>query len=230
MRPVNLMGASKRVAEMIVQAISDLQTEGGGITVFSLVRFGNVLNSSGSVVPIFRRQIAAGGPVTVTHPDVTRFFMTIPEAAQLVIQAGAMAAGGEVFVLDMGEPVSILEFARRMIELSGLTVRDEKNPLGDIQIKIIGLRPGEKLYEELMLGVDPQPISHGRIYQSKEDFLEWAEFQDELVELESALKENDLQTMRLIMSRLVAGYCPPTENVDYLHTQDDLNNPSSRCV
>ena len=117
MRPVNLMGASKRVAEMIVQAISDLQTEGGGITVFSLVRFGNVLNSSGSVVPIFRRQIAAGGPVTVTHPDVTRFFMTIPEAAQLVIQAGAMAAGGEVFVLDMGEPVSILEFARRMIEL-----------------------------------------------------------------------------------------------------------------
>ncbi|MBK8769353.1 MAG: polysaccharide biosynthesis protein [Rhizobiales bacterium] len=163
-RPTSIMGASKRVAEMVVQALA---AEMPG-TIFAMVRFGNVLGSTGSVVPLFREQIAGGGPVNVTHPDVTRFFMLIPEAAQLVIQAAAMAEGGEVFVLDMGESVKIMQLAKSMIELAGLTVKNEENPDGDIEIRITGLKDGEKLYEELQIGTDIQPTHHPRIMRSRE--------------------------------------------------------------
>jgi FlaA1/EpsC-like NDP-sugar epimerase len=166
-RPTNVMGATKRLAEMVLQAMAAEKPK----TRFSMVRFGNVLGSSGSVVPLFRKQIAAGGPVTVTHQDITRYFMTIPEAAQLVIQAGAMAQGGEVFVLDMGEPVKIVDLARRMIELSGLSVRDESNPAGDIEIEVVGLRPAEKLYEELLIGDNPEATSHARIMKARDGYL-----------------------------------------------------------
>jgi FlaA1/EpsC-like NDP-sugar epimerase len=170
-RPTNIMGASKRVAELILQALAsesmvrfgdgtDVAAIARNRTRFCMVRFGNVLGSSGSVVPLFRKQIEAGGPVTLTDPDVTRYFMSIPEAAQLVLQAGAMAEGGEVFVLDMGQPVRIIDLARRMIELSGRRVRDETNPEGDIEITVTGLRPGEKLYEELLIGDNPLPTAH----------------------------------------------------------------------
>ncbi|MFM7801259.1 MAG: UDP-N-acetylglucosamine 4,6-dehydratase family protein, partial [Limnohabitans sp.] len=165
-RPTNIMGASKRLAEMVLQAMAGNTHS----TRFSMVRFGNVLGYSGSVVPRFRQQIRDGGPVSLTHPEITRYFMTIPEAAQLVIQAGAMAKGGDVFVLDMGEPVRIMDLARRMIELSGLRVKDEKYPDGDIEIEISGLRPGEKLYEELLIGDNPKPTSHSRIMKAHEEF------------------------------------------------------------
>ena len=169
-RPTNIMGASKRLAEMILQAIDhDIKRTPGQRTRFSMVRFGNVLGSSGSVVPKFRRQIREGGPITLTHKDISRYFMTIPEAAQLVIQAGAMAEGGDVFVLDMGQPVKIMDLARRMIELSGLIVRDEHEPNGDIEIEIIGLRPGEKLIEELLIGDNPEHTRHPRIMKARED-------------------------------------------------------------
>ncbi len=164
-RPTNIMGATKRFAEQILQAMAADQST----TRFSIVRFGNVLGSSGSVVPLFRNQIRAGGPITITHEDITRYFMTIPEAAQLVIQAGAMAHGGEVFVLDMGEPVRIADLARRMVELSGLTVRDQGCPDGDIEVNVVGLRPGEKLYEELLIGNNPMKTSHQRIYKANEE-------------------------------------------------------------
>ena len=166
-RPTNVMGASKRLAEMVLQAIAS--TNPG--TKFSMVRFGNVLGSSGSVVPKFRQQIRDGGPITLTHPDITRYFMTIPEASQLVIQAGAMAKGGDVFVLDMGQSVKIMDLARRMIELSGLKVKDEQNSDGDIAIEITGLRPGEKLYEELLIGDNPSPTSHPQIMKAQEEFI-----------------------------------------------------------
>lgn len=164
-RPPNIMGATKRVAEMILQVMAQEDSS----TCFSMVRFGNVLGSSGSVVPLFRKQIADGGPLTVTHEQVTRFFMTIPEAAQLVIQAGAMAEGGDVFVLDMGEPVRIFDLARRMIELSGLTIKSPENPKGDIEIRFNGLRPGEKLYEELLIGNDPKATAHPRIMKARDE-------------------------------------------------------------
>ena len=227
-RPTNLMGASKRLAEMVLQALHRHceASEGGrgnppaNSPTFTMVRFGNVLNSSGSVVPIFRRQITEGGPITVTHADVTRYFMTIPEAAQLVIQAGAMAGGGEVFVLDMGEPVKIMELARRMIELSGLSVRNEANPSGDIEIEITGLRPGEKLYEELLIGNDPQPTAHARIKKASEEFVPWEELQAALAELKEALGRNDIPAVREIIARLVAGYTPHGEIVDWLYLQE----------
>jgi FlaA1/EpsC-like NDP-sugar epimerase len=168
-RPTNIMGATKRVAEQILQALA---AEDGN-TRFSMVRFGNVLGSSGSVVPLFRRQIKAGGPITITHEDITRYFMTIPEAAQLVIQAGAMAVGGEVFVLDMGDPVKIVDLAERMIELSGLSLRNEANPDGDIEIVVVGLRPGEKLYEELLIGDNPEATIHLRIMKARDGHLGW---------------------------------------------------------
>jgi FlaA1/EpsC-like NDP-sugar epimerase len=166
-RPTNVMGATKRLAEMVLQGYAQTETR----TRFSMVRFGNVLGSSGSVVPLFRDQIAGGGPITITHSEVTRYFMTIPEAAQLVIQASAMASGGEVFVLDMGDPVRIYDLAVTMIELSGLKLRDSTHPEGDIEIKVIGLRPGEKLYEELLIGENPIPTMHERIMQAREGFL-----------------------------------------------------------
>ncbi|WP_165853491.1 polysaccharide biosynthesis protein [Aurantiacibacter aquimixticola] len=178
-RPTNVMGASKRVAEQVVQAAAH-RSRG---TRFSMVRFGNVLGSSGSVVPLFDKQIRAGGPITVTHQDVTRYFMTIPEAANLVIQAGGMAKGGEVFVLDMGKPVRIADLARTMIQLSGLTVRSEKNPDGDIEIREVGLRPGEKLYEELLIGNAPSKTRHSRIMMASEHFLAWDEMRPLLEDL-----------------------------------------------
>ena len=178
-RPTNVMGASKRAAEQILQSFAS-QSE---TTRFSMVRFGNVLGSSGSVVPLFRKQIEEGGPITLTHRDITRYFMTIPEAAGLVIQAAGMAEGGEVFVLDMGSPVKIGDLAQTMIQLSGLTMRDENNPEGDIAIEEIGLRPGEKLYEELLIGNSPETTQHPRIMMAHESCAEWPFIEDRLAQL-----------------------------------------------
>jgi FlaA1/EpsC-like NDP-sugar epimerase len=214
-RPTNIMGASKRLAEMVLQALA----AENGKTKFTMVRFGNVLGSSGSVVPKFRQQIRNGGPITLTHPDITRYFMTIPEAAQLVIQAGAMAKGGDVFVLDMGQPVRILDLARRMVELSGLSLRDETNPEGDIEIDITGLRPGEKLYEELLIGDDPQSTSHPRIMKAHEDFLPQAQLQSQLAQLRSAMDSNDVGRIRQLLQDLVSGYQPSGEIVDWVFLQ-----------
>jgi FlaA1/EpsC-like NDP-sugar epimerase len=214
-RPTNVMGASKRLAEMVLQALTANANANG--TKFSMVRFGNVLDSSGSVVPKFRQQIRDGLQVTLTHPEVTRYFMTIPEAAQLVIQAGAMAKGGDVFVLDMGEPIKIIDLARRMIELSGLTVRDEQNPDGDIEIEITGLRPGEKLYEELLIGDNPRPTMHPRIMKAQEDFIPWSELEEKLQALDLALNINDVGVIRLMMLDLVTGYVPSDEIVDWVY-------------
>ncbi|GGB01863.1 nucleotide sugar epimerase/dehydratase WbpM [Brucella endophytica] len=207
-RPTNVMGASKRLAEMVLQALAAEQPAGRGLTNFCMVRFGNVLGSSGSVVPLFRQQIRDGGPITLTHPEVTRYFMTIPEAAQLVIQAGAMAEGGDVFLLDMGEPIRIADLARRMVELSGLTVRDEANPDGDIELAITGLRPGEKLYEELLIGNNPKPTEHPRIIKAKEDFLRWPELSQRLKLLDASLDRNDMATVRSTLADLVSGFTP----------------------
>lgn len=215
-RPTNVMGASKRVAEQVLQALADCsQPEAPawtGLTGpcpngtrFVMVRFGNVLGSSGSVVPLFRKQIASGGPVTVTHPEVTRYFMTIPEAAQLVVQAGALSAGGEVFVLDMGEPVRIIDLARRMIRLSGLSVRDSQNPEGDIGIVVSGLRPGEKLYEELLIGDNPQSTPHPRIVRAREDFLAWQQLHKEIESLQAAVESENDKAVREHLERLVPG-------------------------
>ena len=173
-RPTNVMGASKRLAELVLQALAQRQQK----TVFSMVRFGNVLGSSGSVVPLFRDQIRDGGPVTVTHPDIIRYFMTIPEASQLVLQAGSIGLGGEVFVLDMGEPVKIADLARKMIHLMGLEERTENNPAGDVEVTFTGLRPGEKLYEELLIGDDPQGTSHPRIMMAREVSLNWEQVEE----------------------------------------------------
>ncbi len=220
-RPTNVMGASKRLAEMALQALAATQGGTQNGTKFSMVRFGNVLGSSGSVVPKFRQQIRDGGPITLTHPEVTRFFMTIPEAAQLVIQAGAMARGGDVFVLDMGQPVRIIDLARRMVELSGLTVKDEQNPEGDIEIAVTGLRPGEKLYEELLIGDNPKSTVHPRIMRADEEFIPWAEFEAKLTALEMALNVNDAGVIRLMMQKLVAGYIPSDDIVDWVYMEQE---------
>lgn len=203
-RPTNVMGASKRLCEMILQAMADEQ--GAGSTCFSMVRFGNVLDSSGSVVPLFRQQIREGGPVTVTHPEITRYFMTISEAVQLVIQAGAMARGGEVFLLDMGDSVRIQDLARRMIELAGLTVRDEYNREGDIPIEFTGLRPGEKLYEELLIGDNPQPTAHPRIFKAHEEFIFSPELEEILGQLANVLNMNDTERLLLLLRGIIKGY------------------------
>jgi FlaA1/EpsC-like NDP-sugar epimerase len=223
-RPTNAMGASKRLAEMALQALAANQAGTSGGTRFSMVRFGNVLGSSGSVVPKFRQQIRDGGPITVTHPDVTRYFMTIPEAAQLVIQAGAMAKGGDVFVLDMGQPVKIMDLARRMVELSGLSVKDEEHPEGDIEIAVTGLRPGEKLYEELLIGDNPKPTVHPRIMKAHEEFIPWAEFEARLNSLEIALNVNDVGVIRLMMQQLVAGYIPSDDIVDWVYLEQEAES------
>lgn len=207
-RPTNVMGASKRIAELVMQAAA--QRHGAG-TVFSMVRFGNVLGSSGSVVPLFRRQIRNGGPITVTHPDIIRYFMLIPEAAQLVIQAGAMAKGGEVFVLDMGEPVRIADLARSMIRLSGLTERNDENPSGDIEIKAIGLRPGEKLFEELLIGDDVQPSTHPRIMSALERHIEPVLLDKMLQALAQACDADDGEAMLRQLRNLVPEYRPADE-------------------
>jgi len=215
-RPTNIMGASKRLSEIVLQAFADTDTK----TNFSIVRFGNVLDSSGSVVPKFRQQIRGGGPITLTHLDITRYFMTIAEASQLVIQAGAMARGGDVFVLDMGEPVKIYDLAQKMIELSGLTLRNEQNPDGDIEIEVIGLRPGEKLYEELLIGDNPKLTTHPRVMRAQDDFLPWTRLENDLKKLEMLLNVNDVGAIRIMLERLVSGYTPSTNIVDWIYTEE----------
>ena len=204
-RPTNIMGASKRLAELVCQGFSNQHPN----TKISMVRFGNVLGSSGSVVPLFTKQIAKGGPITVTHPEVTRYFMTIPEAANLVIQAGAMAKGGEVFVLDMGKPVKIVDLARRMIHLSGYEVKDENNPSGDIEIVFSGLRPGEKLYEELIIGDDNiEATQHSLIMQAREHSFELTDIESTLSELASRAQYHDVDWLKQQFSYYVEGYTP----------------------
>jgi FlaA1/EpsC-like NDP-sugar epimerase len=230
-RPTNVMGASKRLAELVLQALAGVKalraTDGAPAmrrvadmmstqtrmvypnrTTFSMVRFGNVLGSSGSVVPLFREQIAHGGPITLTDAKVTRYFMTIPEAVHLVLQAGAMAKGGEVFVLDMGQPVRIFDLARRMVELSGLTLRNASNPSGDIEIKVTGLRPGEKLYEELLIGDDPQRTAHPRIMMAHEKMVPWDELLPKLTELSRAANSQNIADIRDVLLELVDGFTP----------------------
>lgn len=204
-RPTNVMGASKRLAELSLQALA---AEPGMKTRFCMVRFGNVLGSSGSVVPLFRAQIAKGGPVTVTHPEVTRYFMTIPEASQLVIQAGAMGAGGDVFVLDMGESVKIVDLARKMIRLSGMTVREAGSPDGDIEIAFSGLRPGEKLYEELLIGSNVSGTSHPRIMRAMESHLPLAEYEALMATLRDMARSYDVLGLKTLLARVVEGYVP----------------------
>ena len=205
-RPTSIMGASKRVCEQILQA----KAKFGSKTKFSMVRFGNVLGSSGSVVPRFKEQIKKGGPVTLTHKDIVRYFMTIPEAAQLVIQAGSMAEGGEVFVLDMGKPVKIYDLACTLIKLSGLTVRDDSNPEGDIAIEEIGLRPGEKLFEELLIGENPMPTKHKRVMRAMEGHVEWNELSKALETLEGYIHLGDRKRAIALLLQLVPEYLPET--------------------
>ncbi len=232
-RPTNIMGATKRLAEMVLQALNETKHSADSRTFsvsnsakstrtcFSMVRFGNVLGSSGSVVPLFREQIKNGGPITLTHPDITRYFMTIPEAAQLVIQAGAMGTGGDVFVLDMGEPVRIYDLAVRIVELSGLALRDERNPHGDIEIRVTGLRPGEKLYEELLIGNNPSPTQNPRILKAQEKFVPWEQLQGQLHSLNLALSVNDVPLIKSFLQKLVTGYQPSDEVVDWVHLEQE---------
>ena len=224
-RPTNIMGATKRLAEMVLQAKAASQVlkfgEMPSKTRFSMVRFGNVLGSSGSVVPLFRKQIAEGGPITLTDERMTRYFMTIPEAAQLVIQASAMATGGDVFVLDMGQSVKILDLAKRMVELSGLTVLDSNNPTGDVEIQVTGLRPGEKLYEELLIGDNPLPTSHPRIMKAHEEFLPWDELESKLNILNGALESNNVPVIRTLLKELVPGYQPEAKVVDWVWMENE---------
>lgn len=215
-RPTNVMGASKRLAELVLQALAEAKPS----LCLSMVRFGNVLGSSGSVVPLFRQQIARGGPVTVTDPEITRYFMTVSEAAQLVIQAGAMATGGDVFVLDMGRPVRILDLARRMIRLSGLKPRDESEPNGDIEIEFTGLRPGEKLYEELLIGANPTMTAHPRIMMANENSLPIETVKEGLRRLSEAIEHQNPLMVRQILSGLVAEYEPAADVVDHLASAD----------
>jgi len=212
-RPSSIMGATKRVAELVLQGLS---LEKGHSTRFSMVRFGNVLGSSGSVIPLFREQIARGGPVTVTDSRIIRYFMTITEAAQLVIQAGAMGQGGEVFVLDMGEPIRVLDLAQQMIHLSGLEVKDERNPEGEIEISFTGMRPGEKLYEELLIGNHISKTAHCRIMRDESEVVFWEDLKHKLKELKSSLEQNDMLAMRNILQQSVSGYAPQCEVNDIL--------------
>ena len=204
-RPTNIMGATKRLAELVVQ---DCDTRSKN-TKFSMVRFGNVLGSSGSVIPLFRDQIAKGGPVTLTHDDVTRYFMAISEAAYLVVVAGSFAQGGEVFVLDMGEPVKIKDLAHRMIKKSGFTVRDDNNPNGDIEILTTGLRPGEKLYEELLIDAETLNTPHPKIMRAKENSLTSAKIKRLIQEINAAISKNDNEDARRIIVNWVEGYQTP---------------------
>lgn len=228
-RPTNVMGSTKRFAELILQALSkepnpvffgdptSLPKENN--TRFTMVRFGNVLGSSGSVIPLFHKQIKAGGPITVTHPKITRYFMTIPEAAQLVIQAGSMGQGGDVFVLDMGEPVSIATLAEKMVHLSGLSLKSQRNPYGDIAIEFTGLRPGEKLYEELLIGDNVSATPHPMIMMASEDYLAWSVLSDHLAVLIKALVDEDFSRVRQLLREVVSGYSPEGEIVDWVHQQ-----------
>ncbi|MDF3162385.1 nucleoside-diphosphate sugar epimerase/dehydratase [Pseudomonas proteolytica] len=231
-RPTNVMGSTKRLAELTLQALSRelapvLFGDNANIsrvnkTRFTMVRFGNVLGSSGSVIPLFHKQIKSGGPLTVTHPKITRYFMTIPEAAQLVIQAGSMGQGGDVFVLDMGEPVKIVELAEKMIHLSGLSVRSDKNPHGDIAIEFSGLRPGEKLYEELLIGDNVVATQHPMIMSANEDHLPWDVLKDKLTQLLAAVEADDYNRVRQLLRDTVSGYAPDGEIVDWIYQQRRL--------
>ena len=217
-RPTNFMGATKRLGEICLQALFANESE-HEITKFSIVRFGNVLDSSGSVIPKFRKQIKEKAPITLTHPEITRFFMTIKEAAELVIQAGAMASGGDVFVLDMGKPVKIYDLAKKMIQLSGQELKDDNNPYGDIEILITGLRPGEKLYEELLIGNNPLPTIHPKIFKAQEDFISWDVLEREIDLLEKFIIEDDLGKIIEMMRKLVSGYMPPNKIVDFFYNK-----------
>lgn len=225
-RPTNVMGASKRLAEMYLQALAENVSNQG--TRFSMVRFGNVLDSSGSVVPLFRDQIARGGPVTVTHPEVSRYFMTIPEASQLVIQAGAMARGGEVFMLDMGEPVKILDLARRMIDLAGLSIRNTQNPDGDIEIQFINLRPGEKLFEELLISDTPQKTSHPKIKRATEGYLPFNRLSGALDKLSDIMKIKDQEKLREFLMKLVDEHLPEQVHANGKSTEE--KNVSAKAL
>ena len=226
-RPTNVMGSTKRLAEMVLQALSkesapSLFDDSEALhrvnkTRFTMVRFGNVLGSSGSVIPRFHEQIKRGGPVTVTHPNITRYFMTIPEAAQLVIQAGSMGQGGDVFVLDMGKPVKIVELAEKMIHFSGCTVRSEQDPHGDIAIEFTGLRPGEKLYEELLIGDNVSPTDHPMIMRANEEHLSWDTFKSVMAELLNAVEQDDYERVRQLLRETVSGYTPEGEIADWIH-------------
>ena len=214
-RPTNIMGATKRFSEMILQALSKKYNDKA--TNFSMVRFGNVLDSSGSVIPLFNKQIKEGGPVTVTDPAIIRYFMTIPEAAQLVIQAGAMSKGGDVFVLDMGEPVKILYLAKKMIHLSGLNIKDSNNPNGDIEILFTGLRPGEKLYEELLIGDSVLETEHQLILRSNEEMLPWSDLKLILNKLKTSVDKQNLEGARQALIEAVPGYKPQGDINDLMY-------------
>ena len=213
-RPTNIMGATKRFAELILQSMAAKSS-----TKMSMVRFGNVIGSSGSAVPLFQKQIKDGGPVTVTHPDVIRYFMSIPEAAELVLQAGAMGDKGDVFVLDMGQPVKIVELAKRLINLSGMELIDEANPNGDIEIKFTGLKPGEKLFEELLIGDNVSNTEHKRILKAQEDFLSERDLENFLNLLETAQQEGDVIHLKKILQNAISGFLPDEEVVDVVYLQ-----------
>ena len=217
-RPTNVMGATKRLGEICLQSLFANKKD-SQVTKFSMVRFGNVLDSSGSVIPKFRKQINERMPLTLTHPEITRFFMTIKEAAELVIQAGAMADGGDVFVLDMGEPIKIYDLAKKMITLSGLKLKDQDNPNGDIEILITGLRPGEKLFEELLIEDNSLPTSHPKIFKAQDKFIKWSILEKEIKNLEESIVSNNLKEIINILDKLVVGYHPPKEIVDYVFNE-----------
>ncbi|MBY5937628.1 polysaccharide biosynthesis protein [Marinobacter hydrocarbonoclasticus] len=222
-RPTNVMGATKRMAELVLQGLAQRQNE----TVFSMVRFGNVLGSSGSVVPLFRDQIRDGGPVTVTHPDIIRYFMTIPEASQLVLQAGSMGEGGEVFVLDMGEPVKIADLARKMIHLMGLRERSSEHPNGDIEIIYTGLRPGEKLYEELLIGDNPQGTAHPRIMMAREASMTWPKVEDLMGRLAQASQSFDCGSVIALLKEAGTGYSPAGKTSDLVWCRGEDSRPGA---
>ncbi len=226
-RPTNIMGATKRFAELILQGLS---IDGQVATRFTMVRFGNVLGSSGSVIPLFREQIARGGPVTVTDTRIIRYFMTIPEAAQLVIQAGAMGLGGDVFVLDMGQPIRILDLAKRMIHLSGLEVKDEELPDGEVEIDITGLRPGEKLYEELLIGDNVSDTTHSRIMRAEEEVIPWIELNKKLEQLRVSIDKDDFEGMRAILKESVSGFVPQCGVNDLLWKMEERRIVDRRAV
>ena len=213
-RPTNIMGATKRFAELILQSMA-LKSN----TNMTIVRFGNVIGSSGSAIPLFQKQIKNGGPVTVTDPEVIRYFMTIPEAAELVIQAGAMGKGGDVFVLDMGEPVKIVELAKKLIRLSGMELKTIDNPDGDIEIKFTGLRAGEKLYEELLIGDNVSSTNHERILSAREQYLSEKEINSFLREIEEAEKTGDTEALKEILKNAIVGFTPDKEIVDVIYVE-----------
>ena len=219
-RPTNIMGATKRFAEMILQSLSD-KDDIKNKTRITMVRFGNVIGSSGSAIPLFQQQIKEGGPVTVTHSEVIRYFMSIPEAAELVIQAGAMGQGGDVFVLDMGEPIKIYDLAKRLISLSGMELKDNDNPEGDIEIIFTGLRPGEKLYEELLIGDKVSTTEHKRIFRAEEDFLKAEELEKYLNLLKEAEYDGNIVALKEILGEVVSGFSPENETVDMLSLKQE---------